>query len=121
MPKAEKAPRPSTGEAIELQPLLGKAVAVQVRNIRQVETKFGPRPLAEVRIWVEGSNEALEGVLFQSYFSKLPPGGLYYGIVSHEQIGTFNQWFLDSTKLTKKQIAGFEKLAADLENEDVPF
>lgn len=107
------APKASSGEAIDLKPLLGKAVAVRVNNTREVETKFGTRPLAEVTMLVEGSAEPLDGVLFQSYFTELAQGEWFAGIVAKMQTGDFERWALDYSKLTKKQAAALEKLIAE--------
>lgn len=114
------APKVSSGEAIDLKPLLGKAIALRVNGKRNVQTKFGERPLAEVTILLDGQQEPLEGVLFQSYFTALEENEWYAGIVTRKNSGTFERWALDATKLTRKQTAALEKQLAVFDS-DIPF
>lgn len=116
----QKPPAPSSGDAIDLKPLLGKTIAVKVWNRRTVETKFGERPLVNARIMVLGNNEPLEGVMFQSYFAKtLKEGEWYCGIVSRNESGGMTQWFLKDAPA--KSVAALEKQISAITDDDVPF
>lgn len=110
----KKPPTISTGDQIELKSLLDKAIAVRVSNRRIVETKFGPRPVVNAKIFVLGNNDPLEGVLFQSYFAKdLALDVWYCGILSKDDM----RWYLKPAPL--KSESALEKLVQS--TDDVPF
>ena len=119
--KIHKAPKVNAGDSIELKPLVGKVLAVKVTARRDVETKFGTRPLNEAVIIVEGQREPLVGVLFQSYFSKLDIGEWYVGKLEKEDL----RWNLNSDAVNQKQMKALEAAVAEYEKtagiEDAPF
>ena len=119
--KIHKAPKVNAGDSIELKPLIGKVLAVKVTARRDVETKFGTRPLNEAVIIVDGQREPLVGVLFQSYFSKLDIGEWYVGKLEKEDL----RWNLDADGLNQKQMKAMEAAVAEFEKtargDNVPF
>ena len=109
-----KPPAISTGDQIDLSPLLDKAIAVRVTNRRVVETRYGDRPMVDARIYVLGQREPLEGVLFSTFFAKnLEIGEWYCGIVSRDE----KRWLLKPAPA--KSEAALEKMIES--EEDVPF
>jgi hypothetical protein len=119
--KIHKAPKVNAGDSIELKPLIGKVLAVKITARRDVDTKFGTRPLNEAIIFVDGQKEPLVGVLFQSYFSKLEIGEWYVGKLTKDDL----RWNLDADGLTQKQMKALETTVAETEKtaggDDVPF
>lgn len=111
--KLKQAPKVTSGDVIELEPLVGKAVAVKVTNRRKVDTKYGERELNEVVLLPEGAKEPLEGVLFQAYFTKLDLNEWYVGIVRKDE----KRWFLEPA--SGKQVRALE--AAVDQIDEVPF
>lgn len=119
--KIHKAPKLNAGDSIELKPLIGKTLAVKITARRDVETKFGKRPLNEAVLIVEGQKDPLVGVLFQSYFSKLDIGNWYVGSLEKEDL----RWNLNADSVNQKQMKSLEAAVAEYEktaeNDDVPF
>lgn len=116
--KAAPAPAVNSGSAIELTPLLNKAVAICCISRKEVNTSFGPRQMSQVRLLVAGETEPLEGVLFQSYFQRLPLGEWFVGKV----IKSDRSWGLDSSALNRSEAAQLNKAVdAQPDLEDVPF
>jgi hypothetical protein len=119
--KIHKAPKINAGDSIELKPLIGKTLAVKITARRDVETKFGKRPLNEAVLIVEGQKEPLIGVLFQSYFSKLELNEWYVGKLEKEEL----RWNLNADALNQKQMkaleAAVEQYEKTAETDDVPF
>jgi hypothetical protein len=119
--KIHKAPKVNAGDSIELKPLIGKTLAVKITARRDVDTKFGKRPLNEAVLIVEGQKEPLVGVLFQSYFSKLDLHEWYVGKLEKEEM----RWNLNSDAVNQKQIKAMETAVAEYEkaegSSDVPF
>lgn len=111
----KQAPKISSGDAIELEPLVGKAVAVKVTGRRKVATKYGERELNEVLLLPEGAKEPLEGVLFQAYFTKLDLHEWYCGIVRKDE----KRWFLEPAN--SKQARLLESAINQLPDDDTPF
>jgi hypothetical protein len=119
--RIHKAPKVNAGDSIELKPLIGKILAVKITVRRDVETKFGMRPLNEAVIFVEGQKEPLVGVLFQSYFSKLDLNEWYAGKLEKEDL----RWNLNADGLNQKQMKVMEAAITEYEKaegtSDVPF
>ncbi len=117
--KIKKAPRAAIGEAISLDPLKGKAVAVVPYARKTVDTKFGERTVTAVRVYVLGSKEPLDGVLFQAYFQALALNEAVAGVVEEQETKLGSRWILNADALNPKQLAQLE--AAIAEAEDLPF
>jgi hypothetical protein len=116
--KYSAAPAINSGDAIELTPLLGKAIAVRCFGRESVETKFGSRQMTQCAVLVEGEAEALKGVLFQSYFQRLPLNEWFVGVVTKMN----RSWGLDAVAVTKSQLAKITKLIdAQPDDSDIPF
>jgi hypothetical protein len=113
------APVPKSADAIELTPLLGKAVAIRALDRYEVDTKFGKKPLTQVQMVVAGEAEPLEGVIFQAYFQSLPLTQWFAGVICRNEKG---HWGMDHTGLKpadSKALAGVVSLLPSIE--DVPF
>lgn len=114
-----KAPKINSGDQIDLKPLIGKPIAVMIRNRRTVDTKFGERPVNEAVVLAAGEEKPLYGVLFQSYFSKLSLNEWYVGVVEKVDI----KWSLNADVVDAKTAKEFERRIAGIkiEDGDVPF
>lgn len=116
--KFTAAPAINSGDAIELTPLMGKAIAVRCLSRESVETKFGSRQMTQCAVLVEGEAEPLKGVLFQSYFQRLPLNEWFVGVVTKAN----RSWGLDAVVISKAQLAKITKLIdAQPADDDVPF
>lgn len=118
--KIKKAPRAASGEAISLEALKGKAVALVPYARKTVDTKFGKRTVTAVRLYVLGSKEPLDGVLFQSYFHDLALNEPVAGVIEEQETKLGNRWILNADSLTAKQLAQLET-ALTAESEEPPF
>jgi uncharacterized membrane protein YfbV (UPF0208 family) len=107
------APAKLIGDSIELSPLLGTLVAIFPRTRDTKATKFGTRSMTHVMLWTEkmkAGDEALEGIVFQSYFQELKLGQWYIGTVAKQQAGNNTAWVLNADKLDKKKVAEMVKI-----------
>lgn len=119
MGKVLKAPKVTSGDQIDLKPLIGKPIAVMIRNRRDVETKFGLRPVNEAIVVTLDSDEPLYGVLFQSYFKVLKQGEWYLGVVERKDL----RWNLNADAVDNKTAKEFDRRISNIriEDDDVPF
>lgn len=117
-PKIAAAPAKLAGDSIELTPLLGKMVAVFPRARDKKATRFGDRSMTHVLLVAEGAkigDEALEGIMFQTYFQDLKLDQWYIGIVGKQASGRNDAWVLNADKLDKKKLAEFIKVVGSIE------
>lgn len=114
--KLAPAPVMNAGDAIELAPLVGKAVAIFITDRVEKNTKFGLRQMSGAILVCEGEKEPLRGVLFQSYFQRLPIHEWLVGVV----VKTEKAWGLDAAAVKPTSLAALEKLVAAVADE-VPF
>lgn len=112
-------PPPSGADAIDLSTLLGETIGVRIESRKEVETKFGERPMAYVTILSARQREPLRGVLFASYFTKLEIGAWYMGTVAQTD-GKRRAWMLspETDKAAARKIC---ELASALDLDEVPF
>lgn len=103
------APPKMGGDALELSHLEGKLVAIFCRARDEKKTKFGPRKMTSAAIVAEGSKEALEGILFQSYFQDLDLNCWYIGKIGRVEAGGNRAWVLITEGLDAKAVKALAK------------
>lgn len=104
------APPKVGGDAIELSPLEGKLIGFFAKARDERKTKFGPRKMTAVAIVAEGSKEALEGIMFQTYFQDLEIGQWYIGKVTRVDAGGNKQWILSTDDIDPKAAKALAKI-----------